>query len=239
MTGTAFDNLSDLSGEVFANEFDALIGGYELRAIQELRPLVIQLLSDIDVLVEVGEPITDDQLERLTGPLNERTKDVLSIALETMQVEMRTIAGSRGELTAVAPMRTGSALLVRTNVDGVSAAQYFQRRSPSAFMRSMMDAARRGIEAGWTRSRDAVATAVQRIVGNAVEGVLISGGFFEVTENWKTDRYRWITKLDEKVCPQCGPKHGTIFVGIENGPRYVTHYWGCRCIADPVDGVRT
>ena len=128
----------------------------------------------------------------------------------------------------------GTTLMQKADVDGTSAAEYFRRRSPSQFMTSPMDALARQIEAGWERHREAAQTAVQRIVGNAIEGVLVSGGFYEVTENWDTQRFRWITRMDEKVCPECGPRHGSVFIGVENGPRYVTHYWGCRCVGVPV-----
>ena len=82
--------------------------------------------------------------------------------------------------------------------------------------------------------REAAKTALKRIVGKAIEGVLVSGGFYEVTENWDNQRFRWITRMDEKVCPECGPRHGSVFIGVENGPRYETHYWRCRWVGVPV-----
>ena len=122
----------------------------------------------------------------------------------------------------------------QADVDSPSAEDYFRRRNPSQFMSSLIDALTRQIEADWGTAPRSSQNRLKRIVGKAIEGVLVSGGFYEVTENWDNQRFRWITRMDEKVCPECGPRHGSVFIGVENGPRYETHYWRCRWVGVPV-----
>ena len=75
-------NLSDLEREVFALEVDNLLAISELTLLQEMRPLVERLLEEVDALVETGNAITDQELERLVVPLN----DALAAGLEREMV---------------------------------------------------------------------------------------------------------------------------------------------------------
>ena len=122
-------NLSDLEREVFALEVDNLLATSELTLLQETRPLVERLLEEVDALVETGNAITDEELERLVVPLNDALAAGLEREMVALQVPLRQEAENWSPVVpdSEAPFSDGTTLMRRAEMDGTSMAAWFRR----------------------------------------------------------------------------------------------------------------
>ena len=218
-----------LEREIFAREVDARLTMSEQLIMLAAAPALERLLQRMDRLVAAGDPISDSDLEALTAELNDTLSRTIGEQLAAQQGAMAALAARWAPTQRTSPH--GAAYwLERASIDGHTLAAYFRRRSPSLFMGALMDQLRKGIEAGWTRHRASTAAAAQRLVATVAETAVWSGSGIQMAAAWNVSEFIFYTRLDEKVCKICGPKHGTRYSGASNGP---PAHPRCRCVGLP------
>jgi len=224
-------SITDLENEIYGMRVDNIIGAFEYDVQVKVNASIELMLERVDALVAAGNIITDADLERVTGPVNDVLKTELGQAMVNTQSALRDLAAQRGEVTPVAPFFTAGTLLRQADMDGTSMADWFKRRSPSKWMQGLMDEVRKGIDAGWERQRNVVGQVTKRIAAIALETGLWSHANRTMANNWTAREFRHVTRQDEMVCDRCRPLNGNIFSGASNGPPVHPR---CRCIAVPV-----
>ena len=224
-------SIANLEDELFGMRIDHLLGSFEYAVQVKANAAVELMLERIDAMVATGNVITDADLERATGPVNDLLKTEIGQAMVDTQAALRDLAAERGGVTAVAPFFTAGTLLRQAEMDDVLMAEWFERRSPSKWMKGLMAEVRKGIEAGWDRHRSVTGQTSKRIAAIAIETGLWSHANRTMVANWTAREFRHVTRQDELVCDRCGPLNGNIFSGASNGPPVHPR---CRCIAVPV-----
>lgn len=215
--------------EIFAQRVDNQVTESENRVYRAMRPLIEDIIRRIDQLVQQGREIDDRDLERVFAPLNDELRSVLGTEMFVTQPELRSLAASWADVVALTPILMPADLLKRASMDDRSMWEWFERASPSPWMRSLMDAAKKAIDDGWTRHREALRGTVENTVATATETGLLSNANQSLMANWTAREFIWHTRADELVCPICAPKQGTVYSGASNGPPSAAHP-RCRCV---------
>lgn len=222
---------------LFANQLAALLEQGERRVLDELQPVITQLMAELDALVAQPEPLSPEalynELDRLTAPLNNEMEQLLGAAMVQLQGPLREQAARLATVRTPAPAASPQDLMARALVGGEAIADHLRRRSPSRWQAELMGAIRSGIEAGWERHRRAVEENINRLAEVMASTAMWAHGNKELELAWETpSRWRYVGVLDPSTCPICSPwidRTSTMRIALPQTPQH----WSCRCHVIP------
>ena len=260
-----------MNNDAYLRRIDKELRAVERQVFARLRPLLVTSLVVIrDLLLQT---IPDEGLSRRLAYLaikprleealvvfNDTFRDVLAAELQTLQTTTLSMAYDRlNGSTSTYEIFSAAELMQLVKVfGGWSLAEYFQRRSPSQFMKEILRLVDRTVERGLLQglpteeiARQIVPEVVSRTgrpqltirkgtvlnaIRNRVEGTIAQAIWTVATQSerqvWDDDEvpeWIWSAVLDERTCPICTPLDGQVEESRDDFPYSPPVHPNCRC----------
>jgi SPP1 gp7 family putative phage head morphogenesis protein len=239
-----------------------LIRGTALQALAQLRDLLSSLPSD-GLSRRLAYRQLRPHLETALIPLNDTLASLLSLELHRFTTRARELAAQFAGITPADPVPLPAEVMARTRFLGRTLAAYFERHSPSQFMREILrladrtvekaildgtptpdllplvlpEATRKGRRIPIVRRGSIAYTALARI--NALITTSIWNVYSaESRQIWNRlpnlVAWEWVAILDPKTCPICRPLDGRREQSLESFEVLPQVHPHCRCVVIPI-----
>ena len=260
-----------MNNDAYLRRIDKELRAVERQVFARLRPLLVTSLVVIRDLLR--QTIPDEGLSRRLSYLaikprleealvvfNDTFRDMLAAELQTLQTTTLGMAYDRlNGTTSTYEIFSAAELMQLVKVfGGWSLAEYFQRRSPSQFMKEILRLVDRTVERGLLQGlpteeivRQIVPEVVSRTgrpqltirkgtvlnaIRNRVEGTIAQAIWTVATQSerqvWDDDEvpeWIWSAVLDERTCPICTPLDGQVEESRDDFPYSPPVHPNCRC----------
>lgn len=239
-----------------------LIRGTALQAIAQLRDILSSLPSD-GLSRRITYRLLRPRLETALIHLNDTLASLLSLELHRFTARARELAALYAGINPADPLPLPTEVMQRTRFLGHTLAAYFQRHSPSQFMREILRLADRTVERAileGTPTPDLLAlvlpeaTRKGRRVPIVLRGSIAYTALARInalitTSVWNVfsaesrmvwDRlpdivaWEWQAILDPKTCPICRPLDGRREKSLQDFEVLPQVHPHCRCVVIPV-----
>lgn len=253
----------------------------ELRAVErevfaDLRPLLVESIVRIRDLIRLSLPdegISRNLIYKQLRPLledalvtfNDTFRDLLGERLEQLQYTTLGMAHDHlnGETTTYSFFTARELLDLVKVFGGWSLREYFQRRSPSQFMKEILRLVDRTVQRGIMNglpTEEIVNQIVPEVVNrgrpqltirrgtilnairNRVEGTIAQAVWTVATQSerqvWDEEdvqRWVWSAVLDERTCPICSPLDNSTEESRDDFPYSPPVHPNCRCRILPLE----
>lgn len=260
-----------MNNDAYLRRIDKQLRAIERQVFTRLRPLLITSLVRIRNLILRNIP--DEGLSRYLAYLtikpmleecliefNDTFRDQLAEELQKLQLLTQQLAHERlNNSTSTYELFTAAELLQKVKVfGGWTLAEYFQRRSPSQFMKEILRLADRAVQRGLMEGLPTAEIAAKIIpevvnrtgkpqltirkgtvlsaIRNRVEGTIAQAIWTLATQSerqvWDDDeppQWIWSAVLDERTCPICTPLDNEVRDRRDDFPYTPPVHPNCRC----------
>jgi len=260
-----------VNNDAYLRRIDKELRAVERQVFARLRPLLVTSLVVIRDLLR--QTIPDEGLSRRLSYLaikprleealvvfNDRFRDVLAEELQALQLTTLGMAHDRlnGPTSTYEIFAAAELLQLIKVFGGWSLAEYFQRRSPSQFMKEILRLVDRTVERGLLDDlpteeivRQIVPEVVSRTgkpqltirkgtvlnaIRNRVEGTIAQAIWTVATQSerqvWDDDEppeWIWSAVLDERTCPICTALDNRVEESRDDFPYSPPVHPNCRC----------
>lgn len=219
--------------ELFSRKLDRMLGEVESVIYREVAPTIDRIVAGVVEAAEAGEELTDAQLDRLTAPLNDQLRVLISEYMFDLQAPLRDHAATVGPVTPKPTLATPVALLQRSQMEGESIESWLKRKSPSRWQKGLFDVIRGGLR-GVGDAATAIKAGVSRLVNVAAETAVWSMANQELELNWQEPpKWLYVAILDSLICDICAPWANRTAKRLNDLPETPQHP-RCRCHRFPL-----
>lgn len=264
-----------MNNDEYLRRIDRELRSIERDVFAQLRPLLVESIVRIRELIRISVPdeglsrrlayhAIKPQLEDLLVVFNDTFRMVLGEELERAQYVTMGAAYDRlaGDIATYTFLSAGDWLRIIKVFGGFSLWDYFQRRSPSQFMKAILKLVDRTVENGILQGltteeivRQIVPEVVNRgrpqltirrgtvlnAIRNRVEATIAQAIWSVATQSerqvWddeEVELWEWSAILDERTCPICTPLDGLQEENRDDFPYEPPVHPNCRCRILPV-----